>query len=247
VKRSTDRRPGFPALLARNPTRRTRTAVAGPAVWYAPGPLHRGRSERGAVRWTVAVAIVLGIALVGAVAWFVLFRENGLIGPDVPEFSFELGRVKGQGVEGAASSEALQGPAEDLRSTLDAMYVAGFVDPGKWDDGRFPEVLEAFAGPAAKQARRDLQDLTLGSTSRRVERVEPKPGRLNVSFLLEGRRPLAAVAFATFRAVGELTNRGRLSIEHRGEYMMRVVDGAWRIVGYQVEGSLDRLAKGQGT
>jgi hypothetical protein len=209
--------------------------------------LHRGRSERGAVRWTVAVAIVLGIALVGAVAWFVLFRENGLIGPDVPEFSFELGRVKGQGVEGAASSEALQGPAEDLRSTLDAMYVAGFVDPGKWDDGRFPEVLEAFAGPAAKQARRDLQDLTLGSTSRRVERVEPKPGRLNVSFLLEGRRPLAAVAFATFRAVGELTNRGRLSIEHRGEYMMRVVDGAWRIVGYQVEGSLDRLAKGQGT
>jgi hypothetical protein len=196
----------------------------------------------------VAVAIVLGVALVGVAAWFVLFRGNGLI-DDVPEFSFELGRVKGQGVEGAGSAEALLGPAEKLRSTLDAMYVAGFVDPGKWENGRFPEVLEAFAGPAARQARRDLEDLTLGPTSRRLERVEPKPGRLNVSFLLEGRRPLAAVAFATFRAVGELANRGRLSIEHRGEYVMSVVDGAWRIVGYQVQGSLERAPdrEGQGS
>lgn len=197
----------------------------------------------------MAVAIVLGIAVVGTAAWFVLFREDGLIGPDVPEFSFELGRIKGQGVEGARASEALRGPAEELRSTLDAMYVAGFVDPGKWEGGRFPEVLEAFAGPAARQARRDLEDLTVGSTSRRLERVEPKPGRLNVSFLLEGRRPLAAVAFATFRAVGELANRGRLSIEHRGEYVMRVVDGTWRIVGYRVEGSLERTPDrgGQGS
>lgn len=194
----------------------------------------------------MAVAIVLGLAIVGAAAWFVLFRGDGLIGPGVPEFSFELGRVKGQGVEGAASSDSLRGPAEDLRSTLDAMYVAGFVDPGKWEGGRFPEVLEAFAGPAARQARRELEDLTLGSTSRRLERVEPKPGRLNVSFLLEGRRPLAAVAFATFRAVGQLPNQGRLSIEHRGEYVMRVVDGAWRIVGYQVQGNLERAPEREG-
>jgi hypothetical protein len=193
------------------------------------------------------IAIVLGIAVIGVAAWFVLFRADGLIGPDVPEFSFELGRVKGQGVEGPGSSEALQGPAEELRSTLDAMYVAGFVDPGKWEGGRFPEVLQAFSGPAARQARRDLEDLTLGPTSKRLERVEPKLGRLNVSFLLEGKRPLAAVAFATFRAVGELTSRGRLSIEHRGEYVMRVVDGAWRIVGYQVQGNLERApAKGGG-
>lgn len=187
--------------------------------------------------------------VIGGAVWFVLFRGDGLIGPEVPEFSFELGRVKGQGIRGPGSSEALQAPAEELRSTLDAMYVAGFIDPGKWDGGRFPEVLEAFAGPAARQARRDLGDLTLGSTSRRLERVEPKPGRLSVSFLLEGNRPFAAVAFATFRAVGELANQGRLSIEHRGEYVMRVVDGAWRIVGYEVRGDLQRAAEkaGQGS
>jgi hypothetical protein len=54
------------------------------------------------------------------------------------------------------------------------------------------------------------------------------------------------VAFATFRAVGELATRGRLSIEHRGEYVMRVVDGAWRIVGYQVQGSLERAPEREG-
>jgi hypothetical protein len=208
--------------------------------------LHRGRNERGAVRWPVALAIVAGLIIVGALAWFILFREDGLIGPDVPEFSFELERVKGQGPDGAGNAEALRGPAEDLRSTLDAMYVAGFVDPGKWEDGRFPEVLEAFSGSAARQARRDLEDLTLGPTSRRVETVQPKPGRLNISFLLDGTRPIAAVAFTTFRGVGELTSGGRLDIQHRGEYVMRVVEGSWLIVGYDVDGSLERTSSGGG-
>jgi hypothetical protein len=209
--------------------------------------LHRGRSERGAVRWSVAVAVVLGIAVVGGAAWFLLFREGGLVGPDVPEFSFQIDRVKSRGVEGPATSEALQGPSEDLRSTLDAMYVAGFVDPGKWQGGRFPEVLEAFAGPAARRARRDLQDLTLGSTSRRLEHVEPTRGRLSVSFLLDGDRPFAAVAFAAFRAVGDLSSGERLAIEHRGEYVMRAIGGAWRIVGYEVEGNMKRAPGGDGS
>jgi hypothetical protein len=209
--------------------------------------LHRGRNERGAVRWPVALAIVLGIAVIGVLTWFLLFREDGLIGPNVPEFSFELERVKGQGTDGPGNPDALRSTAEDVRSTLDAMYVAGFVDPGKWEDGRFPEVLEAFSGPAARQARRDLEDLTLGPTSRRLELVRPEPGRLNVSFLLDGTRPTAAVAFTTFRGVGELTGGGRLDIQHRGEYMMRVVDGSWLIVGYDVDGSLERAPSGGGT
>jgi hypothetical protein len=208
--------------------------------------LHRGRSERGAVRWPIALAIVAGIIIVGALAWFVLFREDGLIGPDVPDFSFELERVKGQGTDGAGDPDALRSTAEDVRSTLDAMYVAGFVDPGKWEGGRFPEVLEAFSGPAARQARRDLEDLTLGPTSRRLELVQPKPGRLNVSFLLDGTRPIGAVAFTTFRGVGELTSGGRLEIQHRGEYMMREVDGSWLIVGYDVDGSLEQTSSGGG-
>jgi len=208
--------------------------------------LHRGRNERGAVRWPVALAVVAGIIIVGALAWFILFREDGLIGPDVPEFSFELERVKGVGPDGSGDAEVLQGPAEDLRSTLDAMYVAGFVDPGKWEEGRFPEVLEAFSGDAARQARRDLEDLTLGPTSRRLETVQPKPGRLKVSFLLDGTRPIAAVAFTTFRGVGDLTSGGRLEIQHRGEYVMRVVDGSWLIVGYDVDGSLERTSTGGG-
>jgi hypothetical protein len=188
------------------------------------------------------MGVVLGIAVIGAAAWFLFLRDDGLLRTDVPDFSFELGQIKGQGVEGSAAAGRLQGPAEDLRATLDAMYVAGFIDPGKWEGGTFPEVVEAFAGPAAKQARRDLQDLTLGSTSRRVASVRPGRGRLNVSFLLDGRRPFAAVALATFQATGALRGGGRLSIQHQGEYVMRVVDGAWRIVGYEVEGSLERAA-----
>jgi hypothetical protein len=208
--------------------------------------LHRGRNERGTVRWPIALAIVLGIAVVGALAWFLLFREDALIGSDVPEFSFELERVKGQGAEGTGNPDTLRSTAEDVRSTLDAMYVAGFVDPGKWEGGTFPEVLEVFSGPAARQARRDLEDLTLGPTSRRLELVQPKPGRLNVSFLLNGSQPIAAVAFTTFRGVGELASGGRLDIQHRGEYMLREVEGSWLIVGYDVDGSLERAPSGGG-
>ena len=189
---------------------------------------------------------MLGIVVVGALAWFLLFREDGLIGPDVPEFSFEIERVKGQGTGGSGDPDALRSTAEDVRSTLDAMYVAGFVDPGKWEGGRFPEVLEAFSGPAARQARRDLDDLTLGPASGRLELVRPKPGRLNVSFLLDGTRPIAAVASTTFRGVGELTGGGRLQIQHSGEYMMREVDGSWLIVGYDVDGALEQEPSGGG-
>ena len=207
--------------------------------------MHRGRTERGAVRWTVAIGAVLGIAVVGALAWFLLFRDDGLLGPDVPDFSFELDRVKGKGVQGPAGADRLQGPAEDLRDTLDSFYIAGFIDPGKWEDGTFPEALEAFFGPAAQQARRDLENLTLGDTSQRVESVQPKPGLLDVSFLLDGQRPFAAVASTSFRATGRLQDGGRLSIQHQGEYVMRIVDGVWRIVGYRVEGNL-KPAAGRG-
>jgi hypothetical protein len=211
--------------------------------------LHRGRNEAGGVRWPIAIFIVLGIAVVGAVAWFVLFREDGLLERDVPEFSFQIDQVKGRGVQGPSSEDSLRSASEDLRSTLDAMYVAGFVDPGKWQGGRFPEVLEAFAGPAAKTARRDLEDLTLGSSSRRIDSVQPNRGRLKVNFLLDGRRPFAAVAFTAFRATGDLSSGGRLSIQHDGEYVMRLIDGAWRIVGYEVRGNLERAAPsgGQGS
>ncbi|HEX5948657.1 MAG TPA: hypothetical protein VFZ45_03745, partial [Actinomycetota bacterium] len=65
------------------------------------------------------------------------------------DFSFELSKVNGTAPGGDVSGQDVEEAAEGIRETLDAMYVAGFVDPGKWEGGTFPEVLEQFDEGAA--------------------------------------------------------------------------------------------------
>jgi hypothetical protein len=200
--------------------------------------LLRGREH---ARVGTRLAIVAGALVValGVAGWFFFLRADAPFGGrPAPAFSFQLGKVNSVDLD-RASPKGLEAAAKQLRSTLDAMYTAGFVDPDKWEDGTFPEVLEAFAMDASEVAGRDLADLTLGPASSQVEFVDPDRSRLAVKFLVgqEG-RPYAALAAATFRATGELANGGTLGITHEGRYIMRPIDGRWMIVGYTVDGRL---------
>ncbi|HWC32554.1 MAG TPA: hypothetical protein VG709_05440 [Actinomycetota bacterium] len=183
----------------------------------------------------VAAAIVLG-----AGTWFMLSREGGpLHRPDVPRFSFQVVEVGAAGVTGGAHRAAL-GPAVDaIRQTLDALYVGGFIDPGRWANGEFPALADAFAGDATARAREDVADLTLGPAAEEVSSVNPIGGRLDVRFLLgdEG-NPFAAWATTVFRARGVAEGGDGLAIEHRGRYLLRPVEDRWLIVGYDVTGRL---------
>jgi hypothetical protein len=193
-------------------------------------------------RWSLVWGSILVAAALGVALWFLVLREGAPIGGDdrqTPGFSFLVRQVSSEAIDGKAPKGALERAAEDLRSSLDAMYAAGFVDPDKWEDGSFPEVLDAFAGEATDAARDDLDDLSLGPASAQVDFVEPRRSIMDVEFLLtEQMDPFAAVATVTFRATGELADGGTLRILHEGRYVMRRIDGRWRVVSYDVDGKL---------
>lgn len=185
------------------------------------------------------------LAAISATLFFVL-RERGVLppplGPDepeVPEFSFVVEKAAAFPLARRPRPEPRAKAVEEVRGVLDDLYIAGFLDPGQWTDGGFAAALEQFAETTAREARRDLDDLTVGDTGAQLEAVAPQEGLLNVSLLFDTqRRPLVAVAETTFRAVGELTAGGEVSIEHRGEYILRLVRGRWAIVGYEVRGKI---------
>jgi hypothetical protein len=215
-------------------------------------PTGSHRARRTGIRRPVIAGIV-AVALLGAGGWFLFFREgagNPFTDEEVPEFSFELGKVGGAAVAvgDTASQEEVDEAAEGIRETLDGMYVAGFIDPSKWEDGTFSEVLEAFREDAQRRARRDLSNLTLGDDAEHVASVTPDVGRLSIRFLVgEERELVSAVAATSFAAGGELKDGRPLIVQHRGSYYMHPGDDGWEIVGYQVRGIVTTGTTGQGS
>jgi hypothetical protein len=185
---------------------------------------------------------VLVLAALGAGAWWFLLRDGAPIQlgePEhpVPDFSFDLSKVNGTAPGGDASSEDVESAAERVRETLDAMYVAGFVDPGKWEGGTYPEVLEQFTEPAAERASAELPQLTLGSQADQVAFVEPVVGTLKIRVMLDGEAdPVGAVAATRFVADGELDGGGPMHVIHRGTFYLQPDGGRWAISGYDVQG-----------
>jgi hypothetical protein len=192
---------------------------------------------------------VVALAVVGAAAWFLLLRDGGVLGGGgdhpVADFSFTFGKVAGTAVGEKASEDVLQDAAEGVRETLDAMYVAGYIDPSKWEEGTYPEVIEAFAGPAQKQAAAEISSFSLGGEYGRVEFVDPEKGRLNVRVLVDPDGvPTGAVATTTFGAAGELTDGRKIEVTHVGTYYLHPDGDRWLIVGYDVGGGVGPAAGG---
>jgi hypothetical protein len=208
----------------------------------------KGRRAQESQRSRVpTVAVLLIILAVGAGAVWFFFLRDGL-GRSVPEFSFELRQVKGAAVGGPPPEETLQEGGEAVRTTLDALYVAGFVDPGKWEDGTFPEALEQFDEVAAQQAEDDLQFLTLGDEATEIRSIDPALGTLSIRFLVDAEENLtAAVATTKFVADGQYRDGEPLSVRHGGAFYLRPEeDGRWLIVGYDVSGEVKPGARAGG-
>jgi len=191
------------------------------------------------------------VAGAGAVAW-ALLRDGGPGEEEalpVPDLVWEVGRVRATTVDAEAPQADLETARDAVTDLLDRLYTTAFVDPGEWDEGRFPGLGSFFAGPAAARAERDRDDLTLGGDAAGIERVVPTRARLRLSFLVDPQAaPYAAVATATFRADGRTSDGGALAIAYHGRYVVRQVEGEWLIVGYDVEGSVESVADpGPGT
>jgi hypothetical protein len=178
---------------------------------------------------------------VGTGAWFLFLREGAPIplteSAEVPDFSFELVRVKGDSPAGNIDGDELQDQADSVKETIDALYVAGYVDPSKWEGGTFPEVLDQFAEGARRQAERDLDQFTLGQDANQIDVVRPINGRLDVEFVADGdQSPIGAVATTVFAANATLNDGGPAAIQHDATYYLQPDGGRWLIIGYDVRG-----------
>ncbi|HVM11940.1 MAG TPA: hypothetical protein VM638_05635, partial [Actinomycetota bacterium] len=105
----------------------------------------------------------------------------------------------------------------------------------------FPKVVEAFAPGTVDAAQRDLAELTLGPGSARITRVVPAESRLDVGILLSKKEPVAAVARTAFGADATVRGGGSVRVSHGGTYFLRMIDGTWKIVGYDVDGSIESV------
>jgi hypothetical protein len=203
---------------------------------------------RGGRRAISILSVILILGAVAAGAWFLFLREGAPISiagePDVPEFSFQLVRVKGDSPAGNIDGDDLQSEAESVRETMDALFVAGYVDPGKWQGGRFPEALDQFARSARRGAKKDLDQFTLGADAEHLSSVQPVNGRLEVKFLADGEQnTIGAVAKAVFAANGTLESGGTMAIQHDGTYYLSPEDDGWQIIGYDVRGIITPVAE----
>jgi hypothetical protein len=198
------------------------------------------RPERERARWPVVLGIAVAIVVAATAVWFVLFRDGGLVGdPEHPvaDFSFDMGKVGASSVGDPAAEDDVRRSAAGIRRTLDAMYLAGFLDPEKWEGETFPEVLEAFEEGARRQAGQDIGNLSLGGDADQIEFMDPARSRLNVRILIDAEgAATGAVADTHFSASGQLKAGGPVFAIHDATYYLQPDGRQWAIVGYDVSG-----------
>lgn len=195
------------------------------------------------VNW---ILVLVPLLLVGVGVGAYLFLRNReepprRVAPAKP-FVFTRGQTHFVSIGGSATKltpEQREAARAGVDNVLNDLYDAGFVTKSRWEKGAFTSVLQHFAPAAAEEAQNDLDELTLGPEAMRLQSVKPENGVLEVAFLMNKQEALGAIAETKFQANGRLSNGGNLTVTHEGKFFLRLVDGAWRIVGYEVDGSLD--------
>jgi len=124
--------------------------------------------------------------------------------------------------------------AETIRSLVTDLYVGAFLDPQGWGSGDYDEVFAAFAGAARDAARRRTGILTAGQDAGgRFDRIRPIGGDVKLEILLDrGGNPTLVASAVRFRARG--TGAETVLIRSEGSFLFRRVEGAWRIVSFDV-------------
>jgi hypothetical protein len=125
--------------------------------------------------------------------------------------------------------------ADEAQSLVTDLYVGAFLDPETWTSGTYDGVFEIFAGDARAEARRRAGILTAGENAGdRFDVIDPVGGRLVMRILLDrGGAPILVSSKVGFRA--RASGDERTLIQSEGWYLFRRVEGAWRIVSFDVE------------
>jgi LCP family protein required for cell wall assembly len=155
--------------------------------------------------------------------------------PSVAKLTVRLGSVRGRPVAGKVHPADLKPAACAIRGTMTQLYTVAFVDPSRWDDGRFPSLGSFFAPEARAGVRRDVDELTLGRTARELLAVRPSRAKLDVTFLVDPNdRPVTAFADMAFDGVGMAAHGVHVPVHQAGDFVLRRMHGRWQIVAYDV-------------
>jgi hypothetical protein len=183
-----------------------------------------------------AATLLLALLVASCTATKPTVEPPAVTGPQsVPPLGIRLAKVLPIALKGRLPRGPFMASAEEIRTTISLMYTSGFVDPAQWQAG-YPGVLDAFAPQTRKQARDDLNQLTLGGSAKSLTSMLPVDSRIVIRFLPnEERKPVAAIADMRFGGIAT-GPAGELPVRHEGDYTMRKLDGRWLIVGYEVHG-----------
>jgi polyisoprenyl-teichoic acid--peptidoglycan teichoic acid transferase len=144
---------------------------------------------------------------------------------------------------GVVKSWRLTTAAAAVQRTVTQLYSDGYVDQHAWDGGRFPGVPDLFASSAQPQVRRSLGHLTLGRAATHLDAVRPDRANLRIRFMVDHRgHPLVAVATMDFDATG-LAGNAEVPLRSDGSYVLRPLEGGWRIVSYRVKSTVPTPAQ----
>jgi hypothetical protein len=113
-------------------------------------------------------------------------------------------------------------------------YQTAFVDPKKWGDGKFEDLVKLFAKEVQPQATKDLPALTIGEARTELKRVDPMASTLNVTVYYDKDvNPQFAVATANFAGRGTLKQSGPpLNIAQSATFYLHKEGGDWVITAY---------------
>jgi hypothetical protein len=167
--------------------------------------------------------------------------------PATPSFRFALSRREvvrtARGGLSKRDRRIAQEAARSVRSLITDLYAGAFLAPDAWGTGDYDDVFAIFAGQARQEAQRRTGTLTAGEdAAQRFDSIEPVVGRLKLEILLDrGGKPAIVSTAVTFRARGSGAEPTLLRSD--GSYLFRRIDGAWRIVSFDVA----RADREQGT
>ena len=156
--------------------------------------------------------------------------------PETPALTMRVTRVTGEAAGHHVHPADLAEPAEAVRRTIQDLYETAFLAPTL----DRPALLGLFSGQARREATGDLGRLTIGPARSRIDEVVPDRAKLTLEFLADANaHPLAAFAQTEFEATA-LSGEAHAPVVQRGDFVLRKLNDAWRIVSYDVHGRVPK-------
>ena len=153
--------------------------------------------------------------------------------------TMRLARVTGESAGERVHPADLAEPAQAVRRTIENLYETAFLAP-TLDRGA---LLGMFSGEARREATGGLGRLTIGPARSRIDEVVPDRAKLKLEFLADAHaHPLAAFAQTEFEATA-VSGETHARVVQRGEYVLRRLNHAWRIVSYDVHGRVPKAER----